>query len=105
MRYMLIDPISLIFLTVAVTTLAVVLFFLTRTYTHTAERLHHIEKANIQLQNQLSEKPIKLLERAHEQAQEIMNEANKNATEILASSKSYETNSNQALKEKLAGLE
>lgn len=104
-KLMLIDPISLIFLTLAVTVLAVVLFFLARAYTRNAERLHETEKINAHLQNQLSEKPIKLLEQAHEQAQEIMNQANKKASEILASSKNYEDNSSQVLREKLAELE
>ncbi len=102
---MVIDPISLIFLTIAVTVLALVLFFLAHAYTRTAERLHEIEKANNDMQNQLSEKPLKLLEQAHEKSQEIINLANKQATEILASSKTYENNSNQALRDKLAELE
>lgn len=102
---MTIDPISLLFLTASVTTLAVILFFLARAFTKNAQELHELGKINNHLQNQLSEKPIKLLEKAHEQAQEILNQANKKASEILASSKSYEDNSAQALKEKLTDLE
>src|SRR5437879_460903 len=102
---MLIDPISLVFLTIAVTTLAVVLFFLVKAYTKNAQRLEEVEKINMHLQNQLSEKPLKLLEQAHEQAQEIIDQANKKATELLASSKTYENNSSQALKGKLTELE
>src|SRR5216683_2978384 len=102
---MVIDPLSLVFLTIAVAVLAVVLFFLARAYARAAEELHGIQKVNNQLQNQLSEKPIKLLEQAHEKAQEIITLANKQAAEILASSKTYESNSNQALKDKLAELE
>src|SRR5438552_1668374 len=102
---MLIDPISLIFLTIAVTVLAIVLFFLARAYTRTSEQLHDIQKINNNMQNQLSEKPIKLLEQAHEKAQELINQANQQAAEILASSKTYEDNSNQALKDKLSELE
>jgi hypothetical protein len=102
---MLIDPIALIFLTIAVTTLAVVLLFLARAFTRTAQQLHEVEKANAHLQEQLSQKPIKLLEQAHEQAQEIMNQANKKASEILASSKTYEDNSSQILRDKLTELE
>lgn len=82
-----------------------VLFFIARAYTKTAHELHETQKANAQLQAQLSEKPIKLLERAHEQAQEIMNQANQKASEIIASSKAYEGTSNQALKDKLTELE
>lgn len=102
---MIIDPISLIFLTAAVTTLAAVLFFLTKAYTKNSERLHETEKITTHLQNQLTEKPIKLLEKAHEQSQEIIDQANKKASEILASSKTYEDNSSQVLREKLAELE
>ena len=102
---MLIDPISLIFLTAAVTTLAVVLFFLVREYAKTAQELHEIQKTNSHLQNQLTEKPVKLLEQAHEKALEIIDMANRQASEILASSKTYESDSNQALKERLAELE
>lgn len=102
---MLIDPISLIFLTIAVTVLAVILFFLVREYTRAAEKLHAAEEMNRGLQTQLSEKPVKLLELAHTQSQELINQANKQASEILASSKTYEDSSNKALKEKLAELE
>ncbi|HWY78879.1 MAG TPA: hypothetical protein VNW29_00820 [Candidatus Sulfotelmatobacter sp.] len=102
---MLIDPLSLIFLTIAVTILAVVLFFLTRAYTHTAQELHNTQKINSNMQNQLAEKPIKLLEQAHEKAQEIIDLANKQATEILASSKKFEDTSSQELKDKLTNLE
>jgi hypothetical protein len=102
---MFIEPISLVFLTLAVTTLAVILFFLVRAFTKNAQSLHETEKINLHLQNQLSEKPIKLLEQAHEQSQEIINQANRKASEILASSETYEDNSNQAIKEKLAQLE
>ncbi len=102
---MLIDPLSLIFLTIAVAVLAGVLFFLARAYAQSVQKLHEVEKINTNMQNQLSEKPLKLLEQAHEKAQEIINTANKQATEILASSKSYESNSNQVLKDKLTQLE
>jgi hypothetical protein len=102
---MLIDPIAVLFLTMAVTILSVVLIFLARSYTHTAEKLHEVEKANLHIQEQLSEKPVKLLEQAHEQAQALIDSANKKAVEILASSKSYEDSSNQGLKEKLGELE
>lgn len=102
---MLTDPITLTFLLVAITTLASVLFFLVRVYTHTAEELHQMQKANNALREQLSQKPTKLLERAYEQAQEIIDEATKHATDILASSKTYEDNSNETLREKLADLE
>src|ERR1700722_18685312 len=102
---MVIDPISLIFLTAAVTTLAVLLFFLTRAYTHAVQQLHQTEKINTQLQNQLSEKPLKLLEQAHELMQEIIDHANRKAAEILESSKTYEDNSSKVLKDKLDELE
>ena len=102
---MLIDPIALIFLTLAVTVLAVVLLLLARAFTREAHVLHETEKINAHLQSQLTEKPIKLLEKAHEEAQEIMNQANQKASEILASSKTYETTSNQSLKDKLTELE
>src|SRR2546430_1947207 len=102
---MLIDPIALTFFIVTVSVLAGVIFFLARAHTHTALKLHELEKANTALQNQTSDQPAKLLEQAHEKAQEIINLANKQATEILASSKTYESNSNQALKDKLAMLE
>jgi len=102
---MLIDPLAIIFFTVTVSVLAVVIFFLARGFSRTAEKLHELEKTNNDMQSQLAEKPIKLLQEAHEKAQEIINLANKQATEILASSKVYENNSNQALKDKLAMLE
>jgi len=102
---MLIDPIALIFLTLAVTTLAVVLYFLARAYTKNAQELHELQKQNNQIQNQLAEKPIKLLEKAHERAQELIDQANRKATEIVASSKAYEDTSNQSLKGKLDELE
>jgi hypothetical protein len=102
---MLIDPILLIFLAVASAVLAVVLFFLTKAFTRTAQELHEKDKINNQLQNQLSEQPIKLLEQAHESAQQIIDKANKDAAEILAGSKTYEDNSGKALKTKLAELE
>src|SRR5579863_5192766 len=100
-----IDPFSLFFLTAAVTTLAIIVFFLTRAYTRLTEKFHSQEKINSELHEQLSEKPIKLLKNAHEQAQEIINQANREATEILESTKSYEDNSSQALKQNLASLE
>jgi hypothetical protein len=102
---MTIDPLAIIFFTLTVSVLAGVIFFLARAYSKTVERLHEIEKANNTMQSQLSAQPTKLLEEAHQKAQEIINLANKQATEILASSKVYENNSNQALKDKLAMLE
>ena len=102
---MLLGPILLIFLTLAVITLAVVSFFLAKALTKTNAKLQETEKANNHLQNQLSEKPIKLLEQAHEQAQKIIDEANKKASEILASSKTYEDNSTEVLRQKLTELE
>ncbi len=102
---MLIDPITLIFLALAVAVLASILLILTLAYTRNAQKLHQAEELNNHLQNQLSEKPVKLLESAHEKAQEIIEQANRHATEILASSKTYEDNSNFALKEKLVDLE
>src|SRR5579859_3310385 len=102
---MVIDPIAIIFFTVTVSVLAAVIFFLARSFAKTAERLHEMEKANNNIQSQLSEQPMKLLEEAHKKSQEIIDLANKQANEILASSKVYENNSNQALKDKLAMLE
>lgn len=99
------DPISLIFLTIAVTMLAVLLVFISKAYSKIATQLHASEKLNSGLQAQLSENPIKLLEQAHEKAQELINQANKQASDILASSKTYEDNSNQTLKNKLTELE
>ena len=102
---MTIDPIAIIFFTLTVTVLAGVIFFLSRSYTKISEKLHELEKINNGMQTQLSEQPVKLLQEAHQKAQEIIEFANKQATEILASSKVYESNSNQALKDKLAMLE
>jgi hypothetical protein len=102
---MVIDPIAILFFTLTVATLSVVLVFLARGYTHTTERLHHLEEANSHMQSQLAEKPIKLLEHAHEQAQELIDMANKQALDIIANSKTYEGTSNQAIKDKLAALE
>lgn len=99
------DPISLIFLTVAVTMLAVLLVFIAKAYSKIDMQLHASEKLNNELQTQLSENPIKLLAQAHEKAQELINQANKQASDILASSKTYEDNSNQTLKNKLTELE
>jgi hypothetical protein len=102
---MLIDPLSLLFLIVAVVVLAGVLVFLVRSYTRSEQQLHEIQKANNELQTRLSEQPVKLLEQAHEQAQGIITAANKQASEILAGSKTYEDNSSKAMKEKLSELE
>jgi hypothetical protein len=100
-----IDPILLLFLGIAVAVLAVILIFLTRAYARAMGQVHQTEEANLQIRNQLAQKPIKLLEQAHEQAQKIIDEANRHASEILASSKVYEDNSNKELKEKLVDLE
>jgi len=99
---MIIDPIAIIFFTVTVSVLAGVIFFLAKSYAKTAEKLHDLEEAN---RKQISVEPVKLLEEAHHKSQEIIDQANKQANEILASSKVYENNSNQALKDKLAMLE
>lgn len=102
---MVIGPILLILLILAVIILAIVLVFVEKSLNATTNKLQEAEKANMHLQNQLAEKPIKLLERAHEQAQQMIDEANRKASEILASTKVYEDNSNQELKQKLADLE
>lgn len=102
---MTIDPILLLFLALAITVLAGVLLFMAIAYTKNGQKLHESEELNKHLQIQLSEKPVKLLESAHEKAQELIDQANKHANEILASSKAYEDNSNTALKEKLTQLE
>ena len=102
---MAIDPLSLLFLTIAVAVLAVVLIFLVRAYAKVTAQHHQAEEANLQLRNQVAEQPMKLLEQAHEQSQQIIDQANKHASEILASSKVYEDNSNKELKEKLLELE
>src|SRR5690242_17062088 len=99
------DPLALIFLTITVTVLAAVLFFLARSYTRVVGQLHESEKAKNELQSQVSEKPVKLLQQANEQAQEIINKANKEASDILASSKTYEVDSTKDMREKLAALE
>ena len=100
-----IDPLSLLFLTIAVAVLAVILIFLVRAYAKMVAQMHQAEEANLQLRTQLAEQPIKLLEQAHEQSQQIISQANKQASDILASSKVYEDNSNKELKEKLLELE
>jgi F0F1-type ATP synthase membrane subunit b/b' len=100
-----VDPITLIFLALAILVLAGVLVFAAHAYTKINQKLHESEELNRHLQNQLAEKPTKLLETAHEKAQEIIDQANKHANEILASSKAYEDTSNAALKEKLTQLE
>jgi hypothetical protein len=102
---MVIDPIAIIFFTFTVAVLAGVIFFLARGFSKTSERLHQLEKTNTDMQSQMSQQPIKLLEEAHQKSQNIIDQANKQATEILASSKVYENNSNQTLKDKLAMLE
>ncbi len=102
---MVIEPITLIFLAVTIAVLAAVLLVLAISYTKNGQKLHQTEELNRHLQNQMSEKPIKLLEEAHGKAQEIIDQANKHANDILASSKAYEDNSNSALKEKLVQLE
>jgi len=102
---MTIDPIAVIFFTFTLAVLSGVILFLSRAFTKNAHELHEIELANKQMQTQLSEQPLKLLGEAHQKAQEIIDLANKQATEIIASSKVYENNSNQALKDKLAMLE
>lgn len=102
---MVIDPITLILLSVSLAVLAGILLFMAIAYAKMSKSLHETEQLNKHLQSQLSEKPVKLLENAHEKAQEIIEQANKHATEILASSKVYEDNSNASLKEKLSELE
>ena len=102
---MVIEPITLIFLTLAVTTLAAVLFFLVRGYAMLHAELHESQKLNNQLQNEISEKPVELLSKAHEKAQEIIEQANAEAMKMLASSKAYEDSSNTELKTKLSTLE
>ena len=102
---MIIDPIILIFLSVALLVLAVVLIYLVKSYADIAHELHATQKVNEGMHQQLGEKPVKLLEKAHEQAQDIINQANQHANEILASSKVYEDTSNADLKNKLAELE
>ena len=102
---MVLDPITIIFFSLSITTLATVLFFLVRAYSHMHTQLLEGEKLNHELREQLAQKPTKLLQRAHEQGQIIIEQANKQASEILASTKAYENTSNQDLKEKLADLE
>lgn len=102
---MVIDPITLIFLTLAVTTLAAVLFFLVRGYALLHGELHESQKLNNQLQSQMAERPAKLLAEAHEKAQAIIEQANKQAMELMTMSKTFEENSNTELKAKLASLE
>jgi hypothetical protein len=99
------DPILLIFLAVAIAVLAFVLLMLGIAYSKLSHKVHETAELNRHLQNQLAEKPTKLLESAHEKAQEIISQANAHANEILASSKAYENTSNVALKEKLDQLE
>lgn len=102
---MFIDPITFIFITVAVLVLAVLLVFLVINFTKISHELHDLQKANANMQIQLAEKPISLLEKANVQAQEIISQANKHAAEIIASSKTYGDVSNDAMKAKLAELE
>lgn len=102
---MIIEPILFIFLAVALAILAAVLLVLAIAYNKNGQRLHHAEEMNTHLQSQLQEKPIKLLETAHQKSQEIIDQANRHAIEILASSKAYEDTSNASLKEKLVQLE
>jgi len=102
---MLIDPITLIFLGLAVITLAAILLIITIAYTRMSQKLNQTQELNNHLHNQLAEKPIKLLENAHEKALEIIDQANRHATEILAASKAYEDTSNETLKDKLTTLE
>lgn len=100
-----VEPMIILFLTLAILVLAGVLVFVAHAYTKAGQKIHEAEEMNRHLQNQLSEKPVKLLESAHEKAQEIIDQANKHANEIIASSKAYEDTSNVALKEKLTQLE
>lgn len=102
---MIIDPITFLFITGAIAVLAIVLLFFVIFFAKNAHKLHETEELNRHLQNQLSEKPVKLLEKAHEQSLEIVQEANKKATEILSATKNYEETSNVGLKEKIAALE
>lgn len=102
---MFVDPIILVFLTITILVLAGVLMYLVHSYAQTSQQLHKTQQVNSEIQKQLGEKPIKLLEKAHEQAQEIINQANKHANDILASSKAYEDSSNTEMKQKLAELE
>ncbi len=102
---MIIDPLTIIFLTEAIAVLAIILLFVTIFFTRNIFKLHQSEELNRHLQTQLTEKPAKLLEKAHEQSMEIIEQANKHANDILANTKSYEATSESAIKEKLEILE
>jgi len=102
---MVVDPITLLFLTLAVLVLAGLLVALVIFYTRNSHQLHQAIELNSHLQTQLAEKPVKLLEQAHTKSMEIIDQANKHANEILASTKTYEDTSNQGLKDKMGLLE
>ena len=102
---MIVEPISLVFFGASAATLAFALLVMAVSYTKNAHKLMQTEDVNRHLQNQLTEKPVKLLEQAHEQAQEIIQQANRHANDILASTKTYEDSSNANIKQKLADLE
>jgi F0F1-type ATP synthase membrane subunit b/b' len=102
---MIIDTIPFLFLIITITTLGAALILFVRAYTKISLKLHESEKRNSEFRNKLTEKPLQLLEKAHEQAQDIINHANEQASLIIASSQTYEKDSNQTLKEKLADLE
>lgn len=102
---MLLDPITIIFLTIAIFILAVVLLLFIVFFTRNVHKLQEVEEMNRNLKNQLTEKPIKLLEKAHEQSLEIIEQANKHANDILTNTKAYESTSDTAIKERLENLE
>ncbi len=71
---MVIDPLTLILLSSTVITLAVVLLFMAFSYTRNAQKLNHTLEVTSQLQQQLAQKPTRLLEKAHEQAKGKLSE-------------------------------
>ena len=102
---MVIDPITLIFLTLAVLILAAMLLLLVIYYTRNSHKLHQATELNAQLKAQLAENPVKLLDKAHEQSMDIIGQANQHANEILAATKNYEITTNDEMKDKMTLLE
>ncbi len=102
---MIVDQVIIVFTISALLTLAIILLLIVIYYSRSLQRLHQVEQENNNLQKQLLEKPAELLEKAHSQSLDIINQANKQASDILTATKNFDNESNAVLKEKINALE
>lgn len=102
---MIVNQVIIVFTISALLTVSVVLLVLVIYYARSLQRLHKVEQENNNLEKQLMEKPTELLEKAHSQSLDIIRQANKQAADILSTSKNFDNESNAVLKEKINSLE